>query len=300
MLFHVQMNTAFVVASIFALLALLAIVFAVLPVWRTRSLQPGARIVLMIVSVAVVIGIGGGLYTLSGTPTLAMRSLSAPAPNDVPALIAALAAQARTKHFDSKVWALLGRGYLSLGDPMDAAAAFRRALQAAPASDQGELASAYGEALTAAASGTVTAEAEQAFDSAIVANPRDPAAHYYLGLAEAARGHRALALMYWQGLLRDTPPGAPWRAQLLDHIAALSSQSGSPMPNISAMVAGLAKRLDANPNDPDGWQRLIRSYAVLGDAGQARAALDRARAALKSNPEAQAALANEAKSLRLK
>ncbi len=291
------MSTAFLVGSIFAGLTLLAALFAALPVWRARTLKPAQRIFLPIAFAAVVMAFGGGFYVASGTPTLALRSLSAP--KDVPALIAALAWRARQKPFDSTGWALLGRGYLSLGDAGDAAAAFRRALQTAPPPDQAPLASAYGEALTAAAAGEVTAEAEDAFRSALRADPRDPAARYYLGLAEAARGDRVAALIYWRGLLADTPSGAPWRAQLLDRIAAISSQGGAPAPDISAMVAGLAKRLAANPNDPEGWQRLVRSYAVLGETGKARTALDRARAALKGNPEALAALDSEAKSLKL-
>lgn len=291
------MNAAFLAGSIFAGLALLAVLFVVLPIWRAPALKQGQRIVLLLLFAVGLGAVGGGFYVASGTPALAVRALGAP--RDVPALIAALAWRAREKPFDSGGWALLGRGYLSLGDPVDAAAAFKRAISTAPPQDRGQLASAYGEALTAAASGVVTPEAEAAFHVALHSNPRDAAARYYLGLAYAAHGDRVEALAYWRGLLADTPPGAPWRPQLLDHIAALSGQAGAPAPDISAMVAGLAKRLEAEPNDPDGWQRLVRSYAVLGDTGKARAALGRARSALKGNSDALAALDNEARALKL-
>jgi cytochrome c-type biogenesis protein CcmH len=46
---------------------------------------------------------------------------------------------------------------------------------------------------------------------------------------------------------------------------------------IEAMVGGLAERLKREPDDADGWIRLIRSYVVLGRADEAAAA---ARAAL--------------------
>ncbi|WP_416877808.1 hypothetical protein [Litorimonas sp.] len=36
-------------------------------------------------------------------------------------------------------------------------------------------------------------------------------------------------------------------------------------PDINAMVEGLAERLEANPDDPQGWARLIRSRIVMGD-----------------------------------
>jgi cytochrome c-type biogenesis protein CcmH len=44
------------------------------------------------------------------------------------------------------------------------------------------------------------------------------------------------------------------------------------------MVAGLAERLKARPDDPQGWVRLVRAYAVLGETGQRDAALATARA----------------------
>jgi len=36
-------------------------------------------------------------------------------------------------------------------------------------------------------------------------------------------------------------------------------------PDINAMVDGLAERLKANPDNPQGWARLIRSRIVMGD-----------------------------------
>src|SRR6185312_11945925 len=42
---------------------------------------------------------------------------------------------------------------------------------------------------------------------------------------------------------------------------------------IQTMVAGLAERLKANPDDIEGWQRLARSYTVLGQPDKAREAL---------------------------
>ena len=49
---------------------------------------------------------------------------------------------------------------------------------------------------------------------------------------------------------------------------------------IETMVAGLDEKLRQNPNDPEGWMRLVRSYVVLGRTDEARAALDRGLAAL--------------------
>ncbi|WP_409432398.1 hypothetical protein ACJ3XI_09300 [Litorimonas sp. RW-G-Af-16] len=47
--------------------------------------------------------------------------------------------------------------------------------------------------------------------------------------------------------------------------ANLQTASTPEAPDISAMVEGLALRLADNPDDPEGWTRLIRSRIVLGD-----------------------------------
>lgn len=51
-------------------------------------------------------------------------------------------------------------------------------------------------------------------------------------------------------------------------IEAMSPDEQAAM--ISSMVDGLAVRLEQNPDDFEGWMRLIRARAVMGDAAQAR------------------------------
>jgi cytochrome c-type biogenesis protein CcmH len=50
------------------------------------------------------------------------------------------------------------------------------------------------------------------------------------------------------------------------------------------MVGRLAERLKRDGSDVEGWQRLIRSYIVLGEAGKAKAAAAEAREAVASDP----------------
>src|SRR5579863_8733633 len=47
---------------------------------------------------------------------------------------------------------------------------------------------------------------------------------------------------------------------------------------IRGMVAGLAAKLERNPDDVTGWTRLGRSYLVLGEAGKAADAYAKAMA----------------------
>jgi cytochrome c-type biogenesis protein CcmH len=53
---------------------------------------------------------------------------------------------------------------------------------------------------------------------------------------------------------------------------------------IKGMVAKLADKLKANPVDPDGWIRLIRSYQVLNDGAAAKDALAQALTAFANDP----------------
>ena len=54
---------------------------------------------------------------------------------------------------------------------------------------------------------------------------------------------------------------------------------------IRGMVAQLAERLKTDGADVDGWLRLVRSYAVLGDRAKALAAAADARRALAGDPD---------------
>jgi cytochrome c-type biogenesis protein CcmH len=121
---------------------------------------------------------------------------------------------------------------------------------------------------------------------------------FYLGQMAAQRGDAARALAMWNSLLAQLPAQSSVRGVLLDHIAMLRAQTGA-VPNIHAMVEGLAARLKAHPDNADGWRRLVRAYAVLGEKAQARQALSDGRKALKGNSKGLAALDAEAAAQRL-
>jgi cytochrome c-type biogenesis protein CcmH len=288
-------HASLAVLCIFAVLALAAAGHAAWPAWKARGAAPLAHGLLAGAIAFFVLGIGAGSYLLLGQPELARRSFAAPDANDVPGLIAALSRRLRGRPGDLTGWTLLGRGYMSLNDPTQAAVAFRHAAALASPAQRPQLLSAYGEALTLAA-GSVTPEAEAAFAVALAGNPKDEAARFYLGEAYAARRQPGRALALWRSLLAETPPNAPWREELLGRMAMLQGQTGA-APDIGAMVSGLAARLKAHPDDLDGWERLVRAYSVLGEKDRAAAALADARSAFRSQPKALALLEAEAQSL---
>lgn len=283
---------------ILALIGVSAAAFVIWPIVRGRN--DLGKFVLATAAALFVLGAGGALYLELGHPALAIRALQGDDARDLNSLIGRLAAVVRSRPDDPRGWAILGRAYLTTGDPGDAAKAFARAIGASAASGQVEtvLYSAYGEALTQEASGAVTPEAEAAFVRALAGDPKDKAARYFLGLAAAARGDTNKAFGLWNSLLADVPENSAIHQDLVDRIASLTAQRGG-APDVAAMVAGLAARLKQHPDDGAGWQRLVRAYAVLGDKEKARAALSDAHKALAAQPDEVAALNAEQKDLGL-
>ena len=286
-----------VLVLIFALVALAAAAFVVVPVLRSAgATEATKRPWVAVIAGLATMAVGLGVYGALGQPQLALKTLAEPAKNDYSALISMLARRMPDRPGDVEGWALLGRGYLSLGNAAQAEKALAHAVEAEK-TEQGaaspQLLSSYGEAMTEAA-GQVSKEAEEVFRQALEENPRDLVSRYYLGLALATRGDKNGALQYWESLLADAPPNTSWRGALVDQVAALKASAGGAAPNPQAMVQQLADRLQASPNDLDGWIRLIRAYSVLGNKDKATEALSKARGVFANQPPAQAALARAA------
>jgi cytochrome c-type biogenesis protein CcmH len=286
-----------VLILIFSLVALAAASFVVLPLMRAPREQAGSRRPwLAVVAGLVTMALGLATYVALGQPQIALSSLTGPSTTDYPALITMLARRMPNRPGDVEGWTLLGRGYLALGNAGQAEKALARAVDAAKA-EQGAappaLLASYGEAMAESAGG-VTKEAEAIFRQALDEDPENLVSRYYVGLALSSRGDKAGALQLWEAVLADAPPDTPWRDALVDQVAALKAQSGGAAPNPMAMVQQLAQRLETNPNDLEGWVRLIRAYSVLGDKPKAVAALTRARGVFATQAAAQAALAKAA------
>lgn len=294
----VRSSMPILLTVIFLLVALTAAGFVVWPVVRNSSAR--GRMLLAGSLAALVVGIGLGTYVLLGSPGLALRSLTGPSDTDMRGLVAVLARRVLETPDDARGWALLGRGYLSLGDASDAASSFKRAVAVASPRQRSALLSAYGEALTLAGDGSVPPEAEAAFTQALKENPQDQASRYYLGQIAAQRGDNAGALSLWSGLLADVPLNSPLHGMLVNRIAMLKAVGGAAPPDIHAMVEGLAARLKSQPHDVQGWQRLVRAYTVLRERDQAQKALVNGRTALKSDADGLKALNAEAESDGLK
>lgn len=72
-------------------------------------------------------------------------------------------------------------------------------------------------------------------------------------------------------------------AEQMQAAAAMTPEARQDM--IKGMVEGLSQKLKDNPNDADGWVRLLRARKVLGQETEALADIAFMRATLKDNPE---------------
>jgi cytochrome c-type biogenesis protein CcmH len=137
-------------------------------------------------------------------------------------------------------------------------------------------------------------EARRALTRAQAADPSDLNVRYWLGRADLAEGDRAAAAQQWRSLMADLPPGDLRRTALLTEIEALERPPAAAEPDIAGMVERLARRLERAPEDPEGWARLVRAYAVLGREQDLQAALARARRLFVDQPEVVARIEAEA------
>jgi cytochrome c-type biogenesis protein CcmH len=256
------------------------------------------------------------LYLALGAPgrpdmPLKGRLDNAIANNDLVALMARAEAHLAEKPDDLEGWEILAPLYRGSERYADAANAYANILRLK--GPEAGLSADYGEMLVLANQGLVPKEATQAFADALKLDPKSPKARFYAGLALKQDGKTAEALALWQALLADTRADDSWRGALEGQIAslspgapALSDEQVAAARNMKAedrekmirgMVDGLEQRLKAMPADLEGWQRLIRARAVLGEMDKAREAYASAKEQFKADAEATSALAQSAKQL---
>lgn len=234
-------------------------------------------------------------------------------------MIGSLEARLATDPDDVEGWRMLGWSKFRTDDFAGAAAAYGKATKLTP--DDAETLSAYGEALSRAAGGMVTPEATRVLQAAIKVDPADARARFLLGLKKDQEGKPQEALNDWLAILKSAEADAPWFDEVRGRAIELSQTAGidiaSRLPParpsnaaptdrpagpsaeqvseaqamtpearqamVDGMVARLDSRLKANPNDLDGWKRLIRARRVLGQTDLAQKALADARIHFSAN-----------------
>lgn len=207
---------------------------------------------------------------------------------------------------DSAGWELLAPIYMRMNRFGDAELAFRNAIRLS--GENAARLSGLGEALVAESQGVVTDDARSAFEQSAKLDPANPRPRFYIGLGQEQAGKADAARGTFEQIARESPPDAPWMAMVNDHIAknggkpvaapaqdaaaatapgaqalggpttadvtaAQGMSAGDRQAMIKGMVDTLAEKLKDDPNNIEGWLRLVRSYGVLGDKDKAADAL---------------------------
>jgi len=288
------------------------------PTWRRRA--AGLATITMLPLGALGLYLWLGSPDLPGEPLQARRDMP-PGQGSFAALIAQVEAHLQRNPQEGRGWEVLAPVYLRLGRLDEAVAARRHALRllGATATREADL----GEALVAQANGIVTEDARRSFERALAIDGNDIKARFFIGLAAEQDGRRQEAAALWRDLIAKAPAGASWVEVVQSALARVegtasaevqprsprrpSADSGSasaaPGPSEQDMAAAaeltpqqrnnmargmvdrLAERLKQDGSDLDGWLRLVRAYAVLGERDKARAAAADARRALASAPD---------------
>jgi cytochrome c-type biogenesis protein CcmH len=253
------------------------------------------------------IGLAGYLEIGSpGTPDAPLAARIENPGDDVDLLIAKVERHLAGNPDDGNGWNVLAPVYFRVGRLDDAELAYRNAIRLL--GPDPERLNGFGETLVTRNDGIVTADAAQAFEAARKMAPDNPRADYYLALALEQGGRKAEALAAFQEIAAASPANAPWMELINRHIA--TNSAGLPLANapavaptapanpaapgnptagdiaaaqdmsegdrsqmIRGMVESLDQKLKDDPNNFEGWMRLVRSYAMLKDKARAEAAL---------------------------
>ncbi len=108
---------------------------------------------------------------------------------------------------------------------------------------------------------------------------------FYLGLYDFQEGNKELAKEVWQNIILSAPDNAFWKRQIESQINQISkNELDIENKRIMEMVARLSERLyTSNSTNISEWNRLGRSYIVLGQFGEAAKAYEKAYVIDKKN-----------------
>jgi cytochrome c-type biogenesis protein CcmH len=273
------------------------------------SSGPGVMIAVAMF-LCLVLPLGGvALYARTGLPDAPDFPLQGRFDSQAPdnnILIRKAELRLETNPQDGRGWEVLAPIYLGTGRLAESVTAWRNAIRilGADARRYGGLA----ESLVAMNKGRVTAETREAFAKVLELVPGDPRARFYLAMADGQDGRVDEAIAQFEALKKDSPADAPWLAVTEEQIARLNDARqqqakapGNPseddvaaaaelsdtdrMAMIRTMVESLDSRLKEDPNNIDGWKRLVRSYAMLSDPKNAAAALRKGLEAFPAETE---------------
>jgi cytochrome c-type biogenesis protein CcmH len=204
------------------------------------------------------------------------NAASRPELPQVEGLAAALKASSQGCETVPNYWLLRARTEKVAGSFYASNQDFAQAYRVAPQSFAAW--SEWGEAVALFARSDGTADARKLFERALTANPDDVLAHYYLGRSDLAAGNYEAARTHFKTALAGMAVNDSRVPEVRAELAAVDQADAAQVQTnarIRGMVGTLAAQLKADPENAEGWARLLRSYDVLhDDAARAKAVVD--------------------------
>lgn len=257
-----------------------------------------------------------GLYAKLGSPHVPDRPVAESrqvAAGTAAELVARVEARLAEHPEDGRGWDAIAPVYFRMQRYAEAADAYQRALKIL--GETPPRLAGFAEATVLAHDGIVVDAARAAYEKLRAAEPDRFEPRFWLALADEQDGKHDKAAIGYRGMLADAPADVSWRPMVEQRLAAVTGQGRGPTEAdikassgmtpaerstmIDGMVAGLAQRLKANGNDPEGWEKLITSYVTLKKPDLAKQALTEARAALAGEAASTARLDALARRLEL-
>lgn len=256
----------------------------------------------LIFAIVCVPAIATAMYFNIGNPNLADQPLQARlqaqqengTDNKILDLVERVETHLSSNPDDADGWEVVAPVYQRLGRHDDSVRAFESLVRLRGESE--ERLSNLAEAIVLSQEGVITQRAETLFKRASALDETAVRPRFFLALGLNQESKFRDAISAWETLLEDATPQSAWAPGALDQLNLARNELGLPPAEpdnqaaaimnlsqqeqqemISAMVDGLAERLEDDPDNFADWQRLIRSYAVLGKSDQATAALKKAQ-----------------------
>jgi cytochrome c-type biogenesis protein CcmH len=272
----------------------------------SQPLPDGLKLKLGVGLAAVVALAATGLYALTGSPEVpaspyeqakaAVDSQVAQAADqqaqvgEVTAMISGLENRLKTNPDNAEGWRMLGWSYFQVGQYAKSVEAYGKSI--AITDNAPAVRSAYGEALTMAAGGTVTGPAQEQFRRTLKDDPADPRARFYLGLAREQQGDKPGALKDWMALLQSAPADAAWVPDLRSRVVALGDELGIDVRSELGDAGAAAPASVPPPTLPGGAlpappREAMEAAQAMTPADQAamiRGMVDRLAQRLEENP----------------
>jgi len=197
---------------------------------------------------------------------------------------------------DTNGWKVVAPVYMRMGRFSDAIKAYENVLRVE--GDSPEILTKLADAHIEQNQGQINSTAQDLVSRVLAIDEENAIARFYTGIIALQSDKPDETLRIWQAMLDGAKGDEEWvpvvegrisELRLLEKKPALPAldqdtleaaqgmTSEDRMAMIGQMVSNLSQKLQENPNDKQGWQRLIQSYMVLDRKDDAQSAFESAK-----------------------